>query len=430
MSSSLVTTFNLVCQDKLYLHLIQSTYMAGIVVATLVGGFCSDHFGRRTTLLGSSLLHCIASFITAFSNDYNLFIMIRFLVGGSAHVMWSSIFVLIMESVNIEMRSLAGLHMNMAWNFGSLLMVGICYALRDWRNIQIAFASIALLSTLHLWVCESPRWLLKNRKIKEADKSLRRIAAFNGVDLESTEYLRIFEDLARHAMSSIKEEDEDKSNTNSGVSLFKKVLPLMEDGETRRRFLVLMIPFFCIGTSSYGIHFAAKLIPFNIFLVCVYKDLLIAFAALVGFFIFKKVQRIPYLLCCYGLTGVIGVTFIFLQYDVFRIIVYGILQSLVIACFYFIDIYTPEVFPTNVRSQAFSILDCWSKVGSAICTFILDIGTDIHEDFPLVIFGILLLFASVTFLFLPETKGIPLADNYEDLKKSKSFFHRKRSERV
>ena len=48
--------------------------------------------------------------------------------------------------------------------------------------------------------------------------------------------------------------------------------------------------------------------------------------------------------------------------------------------------------------------------------FIVDLGGEKNHGLPPAIFGIMMILASLTLLFTPETKGLPLIQNYKDMK--------------
>ena len=47
--------------------------------------------------------------------------------------------------------------------------------------------------------------------------------------------------------------------------------------------------------------------------------------------------------------------------------------------------------------------------------FIVDLGGEDNPALPPAIFGIMMIMASLTLLFTPETKGLPLIQNYKDM---------------
>ena len=67
-------------------------------------GYVSDSFGRRTIIITLSTVHILSSFITSFSSNFPMFVIVRFFVGGSIHAVWSAFFVLMAEIVPEDSR--------------------------------------------------------------------------------------------------------------------------------------------------------------------------------------------------------------------------------------------------------------------------------------------------------------------------------------
>ena len=59
------------------------------------------------------------------------------------------------------------------WSVALLVLVGLAYLLRNWRDLQLAFTLTSLLSLSFLRLQESPRWLLAKGKHQEAAAVLR-----------------------------------------------------------------------------------------------------------------------------------------------------------------------------------------------------------------------------------------------------------------
>ena len=47
--------------------------------------------------------------------------------------------------------------------------------------------------------------------------------------------------------------------------------------------------------------------------------------------------------------------------------------------------------------------------------FVVDLGGEVHSGLPIAVFGGLMIVAAVAFLFAPETRGRPMAQNIRDL---------------
>ena len=56
-----------------------------------------------------------------------------------------------------------------------------------------------------------------------------------------------------------------------------------------------------------------------------------------------------------------------------------------------------------------------SKIGSAAAPFIVDLGGSLDPGLPPLVFGCVMLLSSVSFLFLPETRGKPLPQTIKEV---------------
>ena len=60
--------------------------------------------------------------------------------------------------------------------------------------------------------------------------------------------------------------------------------------ELRKRFLMMMIPWFAVGMSAYGIHFAVKSVEINMFLASGIKEIVIIVCILIATAVYNKVK--------------------------------------------------------------------------------------------------------------------------------------------
>ena len=99
------------------------------------------------------------------------------------------------------------------WNTGALVLTLYAYLLRDWANLQLAFA-LTSLGLVLFWFAlpESPRWLLQKAEFDKAETVLRLIARRNGIGREKldgeTEFGLHFEVLKEKIMADIQKEKE------------------------------------------------------------------------------------------------------------------------------------------------------------------------------------------------------------------------------
>ena len=61
------------------------------------------------------------------------------------------------------------------------------------------------------------------------------------------------------------------------------------------------------------------------------------------------------------------------------------------------------------------LLYCLFQIGTVFAPFIVDLGGENNHGLPPAIFGAMMILSSSSLLFTPETKGLPLIQNYKDM---------------
>ncbi|TRY73794.1 hypothetical protein TCAL_07768 [Tigriopus californicus] len=430
MVRTFVTDFDLVC-DRLYLlPTLTGVYMAGIVVFNGAGGILSDHFGRRKVILFLGALHILSAFVTILvSSSYVGIMVLRFFVGGSIHASWSAFFVLASELTVERRRGVSGGVLNFGWNLGTIFLATVAFLLRDWHLLQWVFAGMSLVMVSYYFlVLESPRWLLRQGKFIEAENVYFRIAKANGVnDPTVLELMQQKLDMVRTVSESILiEQDQGFLKDGSFRSFLKqaqeRIAELLRNQELVKRFALMSIPWFAIGMASYGIHFSAKLVAFDIFSLTIIKEatVIVTIGVLVAFYAEMRRTITLFLLC--GLSGGFCIAFLFLDesLSLTRGIWLIVCQALITSNFFLLNTYTAEVFSTDVRNSVFSLIESFGKFGSLLAPFVVDLGGETHRGLPPAVFGMFLVLAAAVFLFMPETKSQPLTQGVEDLKDEKN----------
>ena len=146
----------------------------GTVVGSLVGGWPTDRFGRRATLLWIGVLYLISAIGTALATDVNLFIIARMIGGLGIGISTVAAPLYISEISPPKYRGrLAGMfQFNIV--FGILVAFGSNWLLtgtgqNDWRWMLGVAAFPSLLYTLFCFgIPESPRWLLTRKNDRSA----------------------------------------------------------------------------------------------------------------------------------------------------------------------------------------------------------------------------------------------------------------------
>ncbi|XP_059497602.1 solute carrier family 22 member 6-A-like isoform X2 [Stegostoma tigrinum] len=183
--ATIVSEWDLVCSRKPLRQMAQSVYMGGVLTGSIVLGWLSDRFGRRTLLLWSHFQMAVSGTCAAFSSSYPLFCFWRFLCGMALSGIILNIFCLSLEWIPTKVRTAVSTYFNYSYTFGQLILAGMAFTIQDWRWLQFTVAAPFCIFFLSAWwFPESARWLILNNKAHVALKHLKRVAKLNNKDEE------------------------------------------------------------------------------------------------------------------------------------------------------------------------------------------------------------------------------------------------------
>uniref|UniRef100_A0A6P7GC20 Solute carrier family 22 member 3-like n=1 Tax=Diabrotica virgifera virgifera TaxID=50390 RepID=A0A6P7GC20_DIAVI len=146
-------------------------------------------FGRKLPLVLAVALQGLSGLGAAFSPWFTLFIILKFLSAVATGGTMITSFVLIMEIIGTEWRTVLGILYQIPFNLGHLLMPLFSYYLRNWRHFQIMISVPSLFLISYYWILpESPRWQLAVGKEKQAIETLKKAARRNKLPTEKIEH--------------------------------------------------------------------------------------------------------------------------------------------------------------------------------------------------------------------------------------------------
>ncbi|CCH63938.1 Major facilitator superfamily (MFS) profile domain-containing protein [Caenorhabditis elegans] len=140
----------------------------------------SDILGRRPLFLIPLYISVAANLICAAAPNYLIFLLFRFISGVATTSFSMTGFVLCMESVSLEFRSLIPVLTTISW-VGGYMLAGVFYVFfKNWRVLYFAASVPGLLTIPFFWFTpESLHWLMTKQNDRKIKKYINESVAFN-----------------------------------------------------------------------------------------------------------------------------------------------------------------------------------------------------------------------------------------------------------
>ncbi|XP_050214176.1 inositol transporter 4-like [Mercurialis annua] len=188
-------------------EVIVSMCVGGAIIGAAFGGYFNDRFGRKKAILGSDVVFFVGAIVMAFAHAPWLIILGRFLVGlgvGSAS-MTSPLYISEASPARIRgaLVSTNGFLITGGQFLSYLINLAFTRIPGTWRWMLGVGAVPALIQFMvMLSLPESPRWLFRENKVKEARLILERLYPAEEVEEEIRAMLESIE-LEREMEASI-----------------------------------------------------------------------------------------------------------------------------------------------------------------------------------------------------------------------------------
>ncbi|XP_025874534.2 solute carrier family 22 member 1-like isoform X1 [Vulpes vulpes] len=396
--SSIVTEFNLVCDNSWKVDLFQSCVNLGFFLGSLGVGYIADRFGRKLCLLATSLTSAVLGVLTAVAPNYTSLLLFRLLQGLVSKGSWTSGYVLITEFVGMGYRRMVAILYQMAFTVGLVVLSGVAYAIPHWRWLQLAISLPTFFFLLYYWcVPESPRWLLSQKRNAQVMKIMGHIAQKNGKS-----------PLTDLKMLSL-EEDVTEKLSPSFVDLFRTP-------QLRKHTFILMYLWFTSSVLYQGLIMHVGATGGNLYLDFLYSALVEFPAAFIILATIDRFGLIRPLATSNLVAGTACFIMIFISHDLhwLNITVACVGRMGITIVFQMVCLVNAELYPTFVRNLGVMVCSSLCDLGGIITPFLVFRLMEVWQGLPLTLFAGLGLIAGGVTLLLPETKGITLPETIED----------------
>ncbi|KAM8835970.1 organic cation/carnitine transporter 2-like [Synchiropus picturatus] len=407
-TSTIVSEFDLVCENKWKQPLTNTLFFLGVLVGSFFSGQVSDRFGRKPVLFATVALQTICTFLKIFSVSWAMFTVLLFINGLGQMSNYVSALVLGSEILTGNVRILySSLGTCFGFALGYILLPLVAYFMRSWKSLLIAL-TIPGLFLFPLWwfIPESPRFLLSQGKVEEAEAVVRKAARWNNVIAPGV----IFTD---YTVSQTKE---------AQLQEQFRVVDLFRHRAFRLTSILLIPGAFTLIATYYGLCFNTANLHADPYISCLISAVVEIPAYVTAWL---GMLYLPRRLSMFGslVLGALPLFFIQLvpeEWPAVAITLEMVGKLFITAGSCLLFAYSAELYPTCLRNTATGACNSVARLGSCISPFLFELR-HVNKFLPYIILGTLSMVSAAAMLFLPETYGRPLPDTVEQMARSKSI---------
>jgi MFS family permease len=398
--------FDMYCDNAYFSGVIGTSFFFGGIIGSLFLSPIPDNYGREK--IYKILLFCVFLIHLSFLLSSSLVgISVINFIAGVVSYCYSMSTLIITEYLD---RKFSGIIMslnNAVFPLTGILLAFFFMYINNWRILYVITSFITFLTAMlgYKFFLESPRWLNSKNRMTECFDTLKKIAVINGKEKNFQSFME--------ANATLVKSSSDLNEVKKGYNLFE-ILRLKSQ---RKKFLLLIYIWFASGFCFYGLILNIEHLGGDIFI-----DSIITFAAeiiseLSSGYMADEFGRVIVL----ELSGAIGgAAFILWELTTnpnwLKSVFVFITSFGFSATFNTIYIYSPESFPTTIRSTAMGFLFLISRLGALLVPSVSAIVP--HNP---IFFGILAIISAYCSTMLPETLGSEIPDDVPESKRAFSF---------
>ncbi|XP_046581228.1 solute carrier family 22 member 5-like [Haliotis rubra] len=400
--NTVVNEWDFVCDRAGIRLFITSVQMGGVLVGALLSGQSADVIGRKKTFYIALLLHGGFNLVAAFSVSWQMFIVLRFLIGAMVGSNLVVSYPYAMEFIGRSWRQITSAFPT--WQVGSALFAMSCWLRPDWSDQHIILAALHIPFFACWFVApESLRWLAVHGKLEEAEKVVDQMARYNNREKPANTAILL------KKLSEVEKKGQESDHKYNYLDIYRHWNICWKS-------LVIQVIWMCMSFAFYGITFGVGNLMGNLYLNMFLVSVISIPGQVMVFFLSSRIGRrwttFSFFYSSYY-RGIWSGYYIETSSDSIRgpatTTMTLICRLGVATAWNSFQISTSETYPTVIRNLGYGAANTAARVGSIVSPYAFAMG---GEDLlpPFVIVGSTMALCTLLTVLLPETNNTPLAD--------------------
>ncbi|CAD6187676.1 unnamed protein product [Caenorhabditis auriculariae] len=396
-----IERWDITCDRNWIKATIQAAYYVGQMAGSMIFGVLGDKIGRKKVFFLAIAIQLTCGLLISLAPTWWLYAILRAGTGFSHPGIFVIAVVIGMELVGPKYRKLASVITGGFFALGQILLGVEAIFITDYRWLHVLIASPAIFFLSYWWIVpESARWLVSQKKYKEADVVLQKAARTNGVTLPENWWDQL---------------DTDDSSESSAPTQKLGAADLFKTPELRKRTLVVFFLWPVVSMVYYGMAMKANVLGGDLYLNFIFAAAVEIPALIVVFLTIDRIGRRPVLAGGFFIAGaclILNWAMGEIATPWIAVTQMMITKGAITGTYASIYTYSPELFPTMIRNTAMGCCSTIARLGAISASYIaMWIVEQFGKVYMIIPFGVMAVSAGIlTLLFLPETMGKPLPD--------------------